>query len=119
MDLKNNKAPGPDGFPVEFYKTFWNDISDIVFETYIEASKSGQIVVSQHQGVLCLIPKKGRDLTDLKSWRPLSVLNTDYRILAKLLSNRLKITLKEIINPDQTGYMEKRFVVKILDLLMS
>ena len=56
-----------------------------------------------------MIPKKGKDLTDLKSWRPLSILNADYKILAKLLSNRLKRALKEIINPDQIGYMENRF----------
>ena len=108
-EMKNNKSPGPDGIPAEFYKIFWNDISDIVFETYMEAYKSGKLILSQRQGVLCLIPKKGKDLTDLKSWRPLSILNADYKILAKLLSNRLKIALKEIINPDQIGYMENRF----------
>ena len=43
-DLKN-KVPGPDGFPAEFYKTSWNDISDVVFETYIEASKSGKLIL--------------------------------------------------------------------------
>ena len=37
LELKNNKTPGPDGFLAEFYKIFWNDISDIVFQTYLEA----------------------------------------------------------------------------------
>ena len=59
--------------------------------------------------MLCLIPKKGKDLTKLESWRPLSVLNTDYKILAKVSAKRLKLGLREIINPDQIGYMESRF----------
>ena len=59
--------------------------------------------------MLCLIPKKRKDLTKLESWRPLSVLNTDYKILAKVLAKRLKVGLREIINPDQIGYMKSRF----------
>ena len=47
-------------------------------------------------------------MTDLKSWRPLSILNTDYKIIAKVLSNRLKSVLSEIISPDQVGYMNGR-----------
>ena len=52
LELKNNKTPGPDGFPAEFYKIFWNDISDIVFQTYLEAFESGKLILSQRQGVL-------------------------------------------------------------------
>ena len=107
--LPLNKTPGPDGLPIEFYTKFWNDIADIVFNSYCDSFKSGMLTGTQRQGIICLIPKKGKDLTDLKSWRPLSILNTDYKILTKVLSNRLKIALSEIINPDQAGYMENRF----------
>ena len=107
--LQSNKAPGPDGLPGEFYKIFWKDISDLVLESYQNALNLGHLSKSQRQGVLCLIPKKGKDLTKLESWQPLSILNTDYKIIAKLLAKRLKLALPDIIDPDQIGYMEGRF----------
>ena len=109
QELQNNKSPGPGGLPGEFYKIFWNDISDLLLNSFHDAFNNGFLTKSQKQGVLCLIPKKGKDLTKLESWRPLSVLNTDYKILAKVLAKRLKLGLREIINPDQIGYMESRF----------
>ena len=107
--LPLNKTPGPDGLPIEFYKKFSNNISEVILDSFIDSFRSGLLTVSQRQGIICLIPKKGKDLTDLKSWRPLSILNTDYKILAKVLANRLKVSLTEIINPDQVGYMQDRF----------
>ena len=109
QELQNNKVPGPDGLPGEFYKIFWNDISDLLLNSFHDAFNNGSLANSQKQGVLCLISKKGKDLTKLESWRPLSVLNTDYKILAKVLAKRLKLGLREIINPDQIGYMESCF----------
>ena len=107
--MSNNKSPGPDGIPCEFYRHFWNEIGDHVYNSYTCAFNRGELSPSQRQGVINLVPKKDKELTDLKSWRPLSILNTDYKILAKALSNRLKITLTEIINPDQVGYMKDRY----------
>ena len=107
--LTNNKTPGPDGIPSEFYKTFWTELGNELFNTFIKSFEKCELTKSQKQGIINLIPKKGKYITDLKSWRPLSILNTDYKILAKILSNRLKVALKDIINPDQAGYMENRF----------
>ena len=78
--------------------------------SYSKSFDSGHLTPSQKQGTFILIPKKDKDLTDLKSWRPLSLLNSDYKILAKLLAKRLRVTLTEIINPDQIGYMKDRFI---------
>ena len=94
--MSNNKSPGPDGIPCEFYKYFWNEIGDHVYNSFICAFNRGELSPSQRQGVINLVPKKDKDLTDLKSWCPISILNTDYKILAKVLSNRLKVTLTEI-----------------------
>ena len=107
--MPNNKSPGPDGIPIEFYKQFWSSISEILFDSFRKSFKTGQLSPSQKKGVITLIPKKDKDLTELKSWRPLSLLDTDYKILAKILANRLKPALSDIINPDQIGYMKNRF----------
>ena len=56
-------------------------------------------------------------MTNLKSWIPLSILNTDYKIIAKVLSNRLKTGLMEIINPDQIGYMQNRYCGENVNLI--
>ena len=56
-------------------------------------------------------------MKNLKSWCPLSILNTDYKIIAKVLSNRLKTGLMDIINPDQIGYMQTRYCGKNVNLI--
>ena len=88
---------------------FWTDISKLVTKSFQDAFKKGQLCQSQRQGVICLIPKQGKVLTKLQSWRPLSILNTDYKIIAKVLAKRRKVALSEIINPDQIGYMQNHF----------
>ena len=115
--LANNKSPGMDGIPVEFYKKFWNQIGEYVYGSFIQAFDKGELSDSQRKGVINLIPKKDKDLTNLKSWRPLSILNTDYKIIAKVLSNRLKTGLMDIINPDQIGYMQNRYCGENVNLI--
>ena len=58
QELQNNKAPGPDGLPGEFYKIFSNDISDLLLNSFHDAFNNGFLTKSQKQGVLCLIPKR-------------------------------------------------------------
>ena len=69
--LANNKTPGPDGLPIEFYKVFWSDIGQLVFQSYKQSFENGKLSPSQGQGIINLIPKKDKDLTELKLWRPL------------------------------------------------
>ena len=88
-DLPNNKAPGPDGIPVDFNKMFWPILKDEMFENFLICKKEKILLYSQKEGIINLIPKKGKDLNELKNWRPLS-LNADYKILTKILVNRLK-----------------------------
>ena len=82
---------------------------EILFDSFTKSFESVQLSPSQKKCVIILIPQKDKDLMELKSWRPLSLLNTDYKILAKILANRLKHALRDIINPDQIGYMKNRF----------
>ena len=67
-ELAINKTPRPDGLPNEFYKIFFEDIGDLLYMSYIEAFKNGFLCESQRQAVIRLIPKKGKDLADIKSW---------------------------------------------------
>ena len=64
-ELAINKTLGPDGLPNEFYKIFFEDISHLLYISYIEAFKNGFLCESRRQGVIRLIPKKGKDLIDI------------------------------------------------------
>lgn len=62
------------------------------------------------QVVITLVPKKDKDRTNLKNWRPISLLNFNYKIDAKVLANRVIGILPKLIDSDQTGYMKNRFI---------
>ena len=72
---------GTDGFTQEFYQFFWIHIKNIVFDSLTDAFESNSLSMERERGILTTIPQKGKDLRRLKNWRPLSVLNTDYKIL--------------------------------------
>jgi hypothetical protein len=108
--MKNGKSPGNDGYPAEFYKIFWHDIKDILLASFKQSFNDGHLSVSQKQGVLTLLPKKGKDSRLLKNWRPISLLNTDYKILSTCIANKLKPHLPKLINEDQTGFMKGRYI---------
>ena len=66
---------------------------------------------------VCLIPKKNKNLLYLKNWRPISLLNVDYKIASKALALRLKKVISAIINSTQTGYVEGRFIDENIRLI--
>ena len=107
-DLKFNKTPGYDGLPVEFYVVFFNDIIDMLLNCYLYSFEQGFMSRSQRNGIITLLPKKDKDPLLVKNYRPISLLNTDYKIIAKVMANRLKLCLHQIIHDDQTGFMKGR-----------
>lgn len=112
----NNKAPGPDGFPVEIFKLF-PKLTEKLHECYI-ASK-GLLLTKINIGKLVLLHKKGSKDT-LDNYRPLTMLNTDYKIIAKTLAERLQEILPSIIHPDQTGFIRGRSIkANILDAILA
>ena len=115
--LPNNKSPGSDGFTTNFYKFFWKDIKDFVFESFEHSFETKTLSVYQKMGILNLLPKKDKDLRHLANWRPVSLLNTDYKILTKLLAIRLQKVIPSIINSDQVGYIKNRYIGENIRIL--
>ena len=115
--LSNNKSPGSDGFTTNFYKFFWKNIKDIVFESFEYSFVTKKLSVYQRMGILNLLPKKDKDLRHLSNWRPVSLLNTDYKILTKLLAIRLQKVIPTIINSDQVGYIKDRYIGENIRIL--
>ena len=106
-NMKNNKSPGSDGLSVEFYKTFWPQIKNDLTDSLNLAYDNGSLSTTQKRSILSLLFKKN-DKHLLKNWRPISLLNTDYKILAHVLANGLKTVINKLIHTDQNGYIKGR-----------
>ena len=117
-EMKYNKSPGNDGFTVEFYYTFWNLLGGLLVDVLNETYERGKLTISQKQGVITLLEKKGKDPLYVQNFRPITLLNVDYKILSKVLAKRLKGILNEIIHNDQVGYVKDRNIgdgVRLID----
>ena len=78
--------------------------------------------ISQKRGVIASIPKDENNLTTLSNWRPITLLNVDYKILAKVIAKRIEPVLPKLIHPDQTGFIKGRFIgqnIRLLNDLME
>ena len=94
--MKNIKSQGSDGITTEFYKIFWIDVKSYYVKSLNYSFENGNMTAMQRQGLISLLPKKNNELSNLNNWRPLTLLNTDYKIITKTISNRIK----EIYNKD-------------------
>ena len=116
-----NKVPGNDGLPIEFYKTFWDFLGEPLVECFNESFVKGKMSPSQRQAVITLIEKKDQDRCDLKNWRPISLLNVDAKIASKVIAERMKRLLPEVIHNNQSGYIPGRNISEnirsILDIM--
>ena len=104
--LNNGSSPGLDGLTAEFYKVFWGKLGSFLLESFNTSYANGQLSFSQTSAIITLL-HKGKDLsrTKLANWRPISLTNTDYKILAKSLALRLSSVIQSIVEEDQTGYI--------------
>ena len=112
--FKENKTPGEDGFTKEFYETFFDLIGDRLLDSYNEAFDKGKMSISQRRGIISLIPKGQSYLVELTNWRPITLLNVDYKIMARVIANRIELKL---IHSDQTGFVKGRFIGQNVRLL--
>ena len=116
-EMKGNKSPGNDGLSVEFYELFWPVIGDIVVMALNEAFVKEELSSSQKQAIIVLIQKEDKDPLQIINYRPISLLNVDYKILAKVLSVRIKKVLGELISIDQVGYLKGRNIGEAIRLI--
>ena len=104
--LNKNAAPGSDGLPTPFYEACPSTHQPLV-QTLNNSFLQKQLSPSQRLAIVRLIPKI-KSPTSAKDWRPISLLNTDYKILSSIIANRLKPILNSIISPNQHCGLPKR-----------
>ena len=108
--MKNNKSPGSDGFTTEFFKFFWSDIGKFVLRAINKGYQNGKMSITQRQGVIVCIPKEDKPKQYMKNWRPITLLNTVYKLASSCIAERLKSVLSYLIDSDQTGFIPGRFI---------
>lgn len=116
--MNKGKSPGSDGLPVEYYKEYTDIITPILTAVFEEAFRTGSLPPSFNEALISVIPKKGRDHTNPANFRPISLINVDSKILAKVLALRLETVLPHIIHTDQVGFIKGRSSTDNLRRLM-
>ena len=81
--MSNNKTPGPNGIPIEVYKIFWNQLQESFLQMMEYSFEQSILTPTMRQGILNLIPKPNKDSRYIKNLRPITLLNTDYKIIEK------------------------------------
>lgn len=105
MTMQSGKAPGPHGYPIEFFKTFSNKLSSMLLDMFNDSMSRGSLPQTLAEASISLLLKPGKDQTECNSYRPISLLNSDVKILAKALALRLEPTMHDVISIDQTGFI--------------
>ena len=115
--LQNDKAPGEDGFTVEFYKCFFELIGNDLLASFNEAHMKGELSISQRRGIITLTPKDDGSLLELTNWRPITLLNVDFKIASKAIAKRFESILPSLIHSDQTGFVKGRYIGENIRLI--
>lgn len=114
--MARGKSPGSDGLPMEFYLTFWDIIGPDLTTVLNDSFDGGLLPLSQRTALISLIFKKG-DRLEHKNWRPISLLNVDYKICTRTVAGRLLNVLHHVILPNQTCGVKGRFIGENVTLL--
>ena len=108
--LPAGKSPGVDSIPAEFYHEMWEDIASDIFNFVQESISQCFLLDELNISKIALIPKS-EDRLRIQNYRPISLLNTLYKVVAKVYANRMKPLLHNWILPSQTGFVPNRCIL--------
>jgi hypothetical protein len=114
QNLQGDKAPGPDGFTMAFFQKCWKVVEMDVMAFLGEVYEFGKFEKSLNATFISLIPKK-INAVNIRDFRPISLIGCIYKLLAKVLANRLVLVLDGIISESQNSFVGGR---KILDSML-
>jgi hypothetical protein len=110
FEMREDSAPGPDGFGVSFYKKHWGviqrELMAMVNDFYLDKLDIDKL----NYGVITLLPKVS-DANEVKQYRPICLLNVSFKIFTRLLTKRLSLLANKLISPKQTTFIKGRYIV--------
>ncbi|RVW15364.1 LINE-1 reverse transcriptase-like [Vitis vinifera] len=109
-DLNGDKAPGPDGFLIRFWQFCWDVVKEEIMGFLLDFHECGRFVRSLNSIFLVLIPKKP-GAEDLRDFRPISLVGGLYKLLAKVLANKLKKVVGKVVSSAQNAFVEGRQIL--------
>jgi hypothetical protein len=117
--LKGVRAttPGPDGISNAYLKKLWDLVGPLILAAWEYSINGDQLPPSHKKSLLRLIPKAGKDLSQLKNWRPITLSNCDHKLITRLYNNRILRAVEKHISPTQTAYIKGRNIADNLRLL--
>ncbi|KAG7588723.1 Zinc finger CCHC-type superfamily [Arabidopsis suecica] len=109
FSMPKNKAPGPDGFPVEFFWEAWTVVRESTLDAVKEFFRTGHLLKKFNTTSITLIPKDpGAD--QLSQFRPVACCNTIYKVITRLISKRLKLFISQAVQGNQVGFIKGRLL---------
>ncbi|KAL9672274.1 hypothetical protein QQ045_028524 [Rhodiola kirilowii] len=109
FQMNPTKAPGIDGFSALFYPRFWGTIKDDLCKEILSILNGGELDQALNETILILVPKK-KDADSVGEYRLISLCTLVIKIITKVLANRLKLCLPEIISQSQSAFIKGRLI---------
>ncbi|GJQ98571.1 RNA-directed DNA polymerase, eukaryota [Tanacetum coccineum] len=121
LDCGISKSPGPDGFTFEFYHKYWSLIDHDVVAAVTSFFSTGSFPPGCNSSFITLIPKS-QEAKMVKDFRPISLIGSMYKIITKVLANRLSLVISELVSDVQSAFVSNRHILDgpfILNELLS
>jgi hypothetical protein len=110
FELKHNSATGPDGFPAEFFQDFWELIHMDIWNLFKDFYVGNLDIKRSNYGMVTLLPTVD-NAVEMKNFRPICLLNVCYKIITKVLNNRLASCITKVISDSQYGFIQGRYIM--------
>jgi hypothetical protein len=116
QNSNSGRSPGLDGLTYESCKKFWNELGPLLLGVANTSMQEEKLPNSMLNGIITLTPKKG-ELILLSNWRPITLLNTDYKLITRCLARRIISVLPDLITADQSYCIPNRSIHTNLHLM--
>lgn len=116
FDSNADAAPGPDGFGCSFFQTFWDVVRREVCVAVRQFFSTGWILPNMNSSVVALIPKSP-DAIDVENYRPIAVANFKFKLITKIIADRLATIAPKIISPQQCGFVKGRHIIDCIGVV--
>ena len=109
--MEHNKAPGPDGFPAEFYQKFWFVIKSDLMSMFAQLHSGDLPLFRLNFGVITLLPKR-EDASRIEQYRPICLLNVSFKVFTKVATKRVTSIAHKVIRPTQSAFLPGRNILE-------